>query len=110
MEKPKCRLCGVRHWSGEPHEFKRDVKGKDARISKKVQRKAASASGPDDVSSDRLESHTGGESKKVRSDGEGGPLTQTQRNAKWRERNRERYNASQAKLMRERRAKEKSGE
>lgn len=21
MEKPKCRICGVRHWSNEPHVF-----------------------------------------------------------------------------------------
>ena len=92
MDKPECRLCGAKHWSSEPHVFKTEGP-KDARISKKVQRKASAASGPDDVSADRVAVHSGSKSEEVCSDGEGCPLTQAERNARWRKKNPEKYNA-----------------
>ena len=40
MDKPKCRLCGAKHYSSEPHKF--DEKSE---IQSEVQCKAAPASG-----------------------------------------------------------------
>jgi len=41
MDKPECRLCGHKHWSGEPHVFKETVAHDKARESR--------VEGPSDV-------------------------------------------------------------
>ena len=56
MDKPKCRLCGAKHYSNESHKF--DEKSE---IQSEVQCKAAPASGS--VSSVGLEQDTGEKSK-----------------------------------------------
>jgi len=72
MEKPRCRLCQSRHLSSEPHAFEKVVEAE------KPARAVVE--------------------KKVLK----GPLSQVERNRRWREKNRERYNAYQREYMRRR--------
>ena len=78
MDKPECRLCGAKHWSNEPHAFESAAKPKPAR-------------------------KDSSESPKKKS-----KLSQVERNRRWREKNREKYTASQRELMRARRAEKKN--
>jgi hypothetical protein len=88
MEKPKCRLCGGRHWSGDAHEFekastvlevakgKRGKKGVLGASKVKVERKAG-----------KVESVSVG----------------TLQTRAWRAENRSKYNEYQREYMRKRR-------
>ena len=103
---PKCEVCGTRHHSHQAHDFgppARLEKSDEQHISEEVQCAGSSASGSSDVSEERLAVHTGAESEETGVTGEGSPLTQVERNRRWRKKNRERYNETQRELMRTRR-------
>ena len=83
MERPKCRLCGARHYASEPHKFAADA------VSVPVSLPEPDVSVPETPSGNLTDSVSV-------PDG----LTKQQR---WRLKNRDRYNASQRELMRKRR-------
>ena len=99
---PKCALCGSNHHPHQSHVFAEEEK-KDVRLSKEVERSLSPASGPNDVGSVGLESHSDKEPKKILVAGEGGPLSQVVENRRWRKKNRDKYNEGQRELMRKRR-------
>lgn len=78
MDKPRCRVCGARHWSNEAHEFKSS----------------------DDEVGDADEVHTGSE------DAVGGITSLAQRKASkaWREANPEAYRTYMQQYMKDYRA------
>ena len=70
MDKPECRLCGHKHWSNEAHVFKDSEVGSDEAQGATVGAPSREATPPSVL-------ETG----------------QAARNRRWREKNREKYNA-----------------
>jgi len=94
MKKPKCRLCGINHWSTEPHKY-------ESRINKSKEdlvevRKASRPSSQQKPVVD---------SKKSKDEGLDKVMEGTVRKQEWREKNRDRYNEYQREYMRRRRTK-----
>ena len=96
MEKPKCRVCGARHYSHEAHRFPETEKEGpqvDSRVTPPV-----GGERPDEVASEAASSvlATGGEQDQ----GGGG---KARRRDKWREEDPERYRAYMRDYMARRR-------
>ena len=84
MDKPKCRVCGHKHWSGEEHVFEETkANGTGTSVAEAERGKLDSVRGErgDNAGDDR----TG----------------QVARNQRWREKNREKYNAYMRRYRRE---------
>ena len=110
MEKPECQRfpsCGHRHYSREPchGEKPEEPDEKKSKVRKEIQRKATSASRSELVG---LASDTGLQSEEAGILGEGRPLTQVERNRRWREKNPEKYKAQQRRAIEKRRARDES--
>ena len=94
MEKPKCRNCGHKHYSNEPHVFK------ESEDERSVPKQKESLPRPEKESPRHRGSDELSEGDRLLVDG---PLTQVQRNQRWREKNRDHYN----KYMRDHRRNKK---
>ena len=87
MDAPRCRLCGCRHY-GECEPGNLPETSDSGVASKKVVRSKSASSNVGEV-------EQGARSP--------GPLTQVERNKRWREKNADRYRKSQRDLMRKNR-------
>lgn len=90
MEKPKCRVCNHRHWSNEDHTFSEEVQSETKPAPRVSEGVVAANTDSQKVPSKITDHIDSGDASVPHKKADTG---QVARNQRWREKNREKYNA-----------------